>query len=99
MQNDEICYDPAVNRAPVNLHAALDLHRQGRLNEAEAMYRTALSQDPNNPSALHLLGVILHQNKKSAEGVLYIQRAIKLAPQIPAFHNNLGEALRELDRC
>ena len=63
------------------------------------MYRRALSIDPNNPSALHLLGVVLHQNKRSAEGVLFIQRAIALAPQVPAFHNNLGEALRELDRC
>jgi Flp pilus assembly protein TadD len=85
--------------SPVDLNAALELHRKGHLTEAEAMYRRALAADPNNPSALHLLGVVLHQNKRSAEGVLFIQRAIQLAPQVPAFHNNLGEALRELDRC
>jgi Flp pilus assembly protein TadD len=88
-----------VNPSPVDLQAALELHRNGRLGEAEAMYRRALAGDPNNPSALHLLGVVLHQNKRSAEGVLFIQRAISIAPQVPAFHNNLGEALRELDRC
>ena len=30
---------------------------------------------------------------------MFIQRAIQLQPNIAAFHNNLGEALRELDRC
>jgi Flp pilus assembly protein TadD len=88
-----------VNYPPVDLQTALELHRVGRLAEAEAMYRRALAVDPNNPSALHLLGVVLHQNGRSAEGVLFIQRAISLAPHVPAFHNNLGEALRELDRC
>ncbi len=63
------------------------------------MYRRALVLNPNDASALHLLGVVLHQNKQGAQGVLYIQRAISLAPQVPAFHNNLGEALRDLDRC
>ncbi len=63
------------------------------------MYRRALSIEPGNASALHLLGVVLHQNKKSAEGVAFIQRAISLRPDVPAYHNNLGEALRELDRC
>jgi Flp pilus assembly protein TadD len=88
-----------MNRNPVDLQAALELHRAGRLAEAEAAYRRALSLDPNNHAALHLLGVIQHQNKKSAEGTLLIQRAIQIQPNIPAYHNNLGEALRDLDRC
>jgi Flp pilus assembly protein TadD len=90
---------PPVNSSPVDLLAALELHRNGRLAEAEAMYRRALSIDPNNAHALHLLGVILHQNKQSAEGVELIQRAIALQPNAASFHNNLGEALRQLDRC
>jgi len=88
-----------VNRPPVNLQAGLEMHRLGRLAEAEAVYRQALAQNPNNPNALHLLGVVLHQNRRSAEGVLFIQRAIALQPNVPAYHNNLGEALRDLDRC
>lgn len=88
-----------VNPPPVDLHAALELHRAGRLAEAEAVYRKALSVDPNNAPALHLLGVVLHQNKRSAEGALFIKRAIALQPNVAAYHNNLGEALRELDRC
>jgi TPR repeat len=88
-----------VNSQPVDLLAALELHRNGRLAEAEAMYRRALSLDPNNAHALHLLGVVLHQNQRSAEGVDLIQRAIALMPNAASFHNNLGEALRQLDRC
>ncbi len=63
------------------------------------MYRRALSTDPNNHAALHLLGVVLHQNKRSAEGAQLIQRAIAIQPNVPSYYNNLGEALRELDRC
>ena len=62
------------------------------------MYRRALAMDPNNAPALHLLGVVLHQNKQSAEGETFIRRAISLRPDVPAYHNNLGEVLRELDR-
>jgi Tfp pilus assembly protein PilF len=98
-QRAPLAYDGIVNRAPVNLQTALELHRVGRLADAEAMYRQALVENPNNPAALHLLGVILHQNKRSAEAVHFIQRAIALQPNISAFHNNLGEALRDLDRC
>jgi hypothetical protein len=75
------------------------MHRAGRLAEAEAMYRQALALDPNDPSALHLLGVVLHQNKRSAEGAPLIQQAIQLQPNIASYHNNLGEVFRELDRC
>ena len=63
------------------------------------MYRQALARNPNNAVALHLLGVVLHQNKRSGEAVLLIERAIQLQPNVASFHNNLGEALRELDRC
>jgi tetratricopeptide (TPR) repeat protein len=88
-----------VNTPRVDLYTALELHRVGRLAEAEAMYRRALSLNPDDASALHLLGVILHQNKRSAEGAPLIQRAIELQPNIASYHNNLGEVLRELDRC
>ena len=40
------------------------------------MYRRALSLDPNDAPALHLLGVVLHQKDRSAEGAQLIQRAM-----------------------
>jgi hypothetical protein len=43
------------------LQSGLDLHRQGCLDEAQAIYEGILSQDPANVGALRLMGVIALQ--------------------------------------
>jgi hypothetical protein len=52
----------AINGAGLNvsqtLASALDLHRRGRLTEAELHYRTILAARPDHFDALHMLGVI-----------------------------------------
>ncbi len=40
------------------LRAAIQHHQAGRLGQAEALYRQVLQAQPQNPDALHLLGVI-----------------------------------------
>ena len=40
---------------------AITLHQQGRLMEAESIYREILRQQPEHFDALHLLGVIAIQ--------------------------------------
>ena len=49
----------------LTIEQALDLavqhHNAGRLPEAEYVYQQILHADPNQPVALHLLGVIAHQ--------------------------------------
>ena len=67
---------------------------QGRLLEAEALCRRALDASPNLPEALHLLGVIAHQNGKLGEAIQHVQRAVQVAPQVALFHANLGEMYR-----
>jgi tetratricopeptide (TPR) repeat protein len=67
---------------------------EGRLPEAEAYCRRALQAQPNAPEAVHLLGVIAHQNGKLGEAIEHVQRAIELAPEAALFHANLGEMLR-----
>ena len=51
------------------LRTAVDLHQSGRLREAEAAYRNVLVGNPNNPDALHLLGLIAHQAGRLDEAV------------------------------
>ncbi len=40
------------------LESAQSHHQAGRLAEAEKIYRQILAQQPDNPWALHLLGVL-----------------------------------------
>lgn len=40
---------------------AVQRHQDGHLRQAEQLYKLVLQNDPNNPAALHSLGVIAHQ--------------------------------------
>ena len=77
---------------------ALQHHRAGRLNEAETRYRQILATDPNHADSLHMLGVIAHQTGQSQLAISLIRRAISGNGAVPAFHNNLGNALAAAQR-
>jgi tetratricopeptide (TPR) repeat protein len=83
---------------PEALALAVNAHQAGNLPRAEALYRQILQADPNQPDAWHLLGVIAQQVGQSAAAVECIGRAIQLNPVAAAYHNNLGEAYRGLER-
>lgn len=59
--------------------AALAAHRAGRLPEAEAGYRRALAEAPDDANAAHLLGVLCSQAGRHAEGEKFIRRALAAA--------------------
>src|SRR5262249_15568524 len=79
---------------PEALTFALEHHRAGRLSAAGQIYRQILAVQPQQPDALHLLGVIFSQAGNHAAAIEHIGRAIKLKPSEASFHNNLGEAYR-----
>jgi tetratricopeptide (TPR) repeat protein len=70
------------------------MHQGGRLGEAATLYQKVLSQEKENPVALHLLGVLHHQRGDNARAIELIGRAVALRPNVPAFHANLAEAYR-----
>ena len=80
------------------LNQGMALHRQGKLADAERCYGEVLQQQPDHFDALHLLGVIAHQTRRTEQGVELIKRAIGLNPKVAAAHSNLGNALRDLKR-
>jgi hypothetical protein len=57
-----------------------ELHKQGRLDQALALYQRVLGLDPSNAFAMHLVGVVAHQKGLSAEAITFIGRAIALEP-------------------
>ena len=66
----------------------------GRLIEAEAQCRRVLAVRPDEPDAIHLLGLIAHQSGKLGEAIGHLRRATALAPDVALFHANLGEMYR-----
>lgn len=76
---------------------ALGLFQQGRLAEAEAAWRAILERKPDDPEALHLLGLILARTGRP-EGLDLLDRSIERAPRHAAFLNNRAQILAEAGR-
>ena len=74
-------------------------HDAGRLPEAEALYRQALTAEPNNPDALYRLGGIALQQGKNERAVDLIAQAIAANPNIADYHMNLAIAQSALGRA
>jgi predicted TPR repeat methyltransferase len=80
------------------LELGLAHHEAGRLEQAQAMYRCLLDQQPKSADALHLLGVVEHQRGKHDTAIDFITRAISVNPNVALYHNNLGSAYQSLGR-
>ena len=78
------------------LDLATQHHKAGNLPKAKGIYRKILQDDPNQPVALHLLGVIAYQAGKHEQAIEYITRALHIKPDYAEAHNNLGTVLKEL---
>ncbi len=80
------------------LAVALEHHRAGRLKRAEALYRKFLRKAPENPNALHLLGVIAAARGDPDQAIQLIGKAVAAVPDFAEGHSNLGNALRAVGR-
>ncbi len=72
------------------LKDSIELHRLGRLEEAEQGYREHLENEPDDADALHLLGLLRHQRGASAEAQELLARAHALAPDKAGIELALG---------
>ncbi|AWJ92763.1 tetratricopeptide repeat protein (plasmid) [Azospirillum baldaniorum] len=84
------------------LELAVEYHLQGRLTEARELYGRILAVEPDQPHALHLLGVLHGQEGRPLEAMARIRHAIASAPDVADFHANFGKlamALRRADEA
>ncbi len=83
----------AWERAKIN--AALPHHREGRLLEAEAIYREVLQTNPQYPDALALLGLVCNSTQRSDQALQLLNQVIALAPH-PNFYVNRSTVMLTL---
>ncbi|MEQ1859008.1 MAG: tetratricopeptide repeat protein [Chthoniobacteraceae bacterium] len=84
------------------LDLAMDHHAAGRFAEAENFYRKLLAVEPGNPDIIHLLGAVAANTNRQAEGLVLMERAIAMNPNVARYHSNLGTLLlnmRDYDRA
>ena len=89
---------PELGRRQSGLIAALfadasKLHQDGRIREAEYIYKQILAAQPDHFDCMHALGVALHQLGDHAQAVRLIALALKQNPRDAIALNNLGSAL------
>ena len=89
---------PRAAAAPFDDQTAMErataLYDAGRYDQARRLSLDALKRVPEQPSALHLLGIVAHSEGDYGRAVSYIERAIAAKPDAATFHNNLAEAFR-----
>ena len=93
-----IATHPTAPEVAAIIEAAVVDHKAGRLIEAEDGYRRALDLDPDHPDALNLLGMIAQDVGHPTPAIELIEQAIKISPQVAAYHLNLGNALLAANR-
>jgi len=79
------------------MDAALEAQRARKLQRAEELYRNALALAPDEPDALHMLGVVCYELGEGAEARGLILRALDLTGwKFSSYRHNLGLVVAEL---
>lgn len=74
----------------------LAYQQSGDFEKAQKQYRFVLKKAPNNPDALHLLGVTYRQLGKPDRAIEYIKKAISKNPNQAPFYANLARAMMDV---
>jgi len=80
------------------LEHAFSSYREGRLADSAAQCREVLARLPDEPNALHLLGIVHLMNGEAVEAANTLAAAAQCQPDNAEIHNSLGAALRESGR-
>jgi tetratricopeptide (TPR) repeat protein len=87
-------WDAAVADPEAALAVAVPNHRTGRLDVAEPIYRALLRRNPEDPTVLHLLGLLLVDCGQYSQSIALINRSLELRPDQPTAFADLARAQR-----
>ena len=83
---------PGANLRELLEHAIAHV-RHGRRAEADQALQAILKHWPEQPDALHFLGVLRHDQGRSAEAIALVRRALEQMPEHAPTWSNLGNIL------
>ena len=87
---------PTISTIQTLFQQAVQLHQQGRLANAKAMYEGILKIQPRHAETLHLLGVAVMDMGNPKRAVDLIAEAIDIDPKQAVFYSNRANALSKL---
>jgi tetratricopeptide (TPR) repeat protein len=76
--------------AQPDLRQGMALHQAGKLDEARRCYERVLQARPNDPNALHLLGLVCLASHQLHQAAAFVQGALKVLPRSAEAHCSLG---------
>ncbi|MBT4160703.1 MAG: tetratricopeptide repeat protein [Gammaproteobacteria bacterium] len=80
------------------LETAMAHQVAGRLSDAEVIYRKILEDQPVQPDAIHLLGLVRAEQGRDDEAVSLMEKALSIFPQAAHFHHNIAGIYRRMGR-
>lgn len=80
------------------LQSAITHIQTGRIQDAEALYRQVLILQPNNPYALHVLGLLKYQTGDTQRAIELLEQAIATKPDFAEACSNAATIYAELDQ-
>lgn len=81
------------SQLPEPLRSAVIAHEDGQLETAYPLYRTFVAENPEQPTALQLFGLLLSQLGQLEPAIALMRESLKLFPDQAEVANNLGNAL------
>ena len=96
----DVAFEKCFERSPERRLMALaaEHQKEGRLEEAERLYRRVLRDNPRNVDALRLLALIAIKADRADDAELLLQQAIGIAPDFMLAILDLGRLYKEQDR-
>ena len=80
------------------LNQAIAFHQTGKLADAERLYLQLMAENPEEPAAHHMLGVVRAQQGRNSEALELMGTALSLKPDAPEVLSNFGNVLRAQGR-
>ncbi|MGG7516771.1 tetratricopeptide repeat protein [Allorhizobium undicola] len=89
---------PAPLAPKLRLAQAIEAHIAGRKDEAEAAYGALIHEPEVSAEALHMLGGLAIEAQNYPRALLFLEGALALGLETPAFRTNYSIALRHMGR-